>query len=391
MNIRSGFMRLNARKCTLYCKSRSYFNGRFFSSAPRAISHENTGHLIDRYQPNSLLSIGIASDRRCMKIESRSNTSLRSYPLRFYSSKADEKNAENKDEETRGARFRDEFLSEIVTWEKTPVSFGNFPYYMEWHEVPCGMRASHLKQNKFRKYGGIWKCSDNIIQLRSIPGNQRYKSSLVGIPKTPDKIKGTPKTPDRIKGTPKTAGATTYPKEFCEWLAGIIDGDGSIQVSKKGCTSLEITMGFEDLKLLRYIQNALGGGIKMRAGAKSFRYRLHHHLSMIKVMNCINGHIRHSARLVQLHRVCQVLEIPVILPFPLDAQSNWFAGFFDANGTITISMENRLPQLSVRVTNKLLQDVEPCKIAFGGSLYFDSGRNGYYTKSKRYYGDARLL
>ncbi|KAL8457147.1 hypothetical protein ACS0TY_035113 [Phlomoides rotata] len=38
------------------------------------------------------------------------------------------------------------------------------------------------------------------------------------------------------------------------------------------------------------------------------------------------------ARLLQLHRVCQVLEIPIILPIPLDAQSNWFAGFFDADG-----------------------------------------------------------
>lgn len=75
---------------------------------------------------------------------------------------------------------------------------------------------------------------------------------------------------------------------------------------------------------------------------------------------------RHSARLLQLHRVCQVLEIPVILPIPLDAQSNWFAGFFDADGTITIAMKHGLPQLSIRVTNKLLQDVESYKVVFGG-------------------------
>lgn len=35
-------------------------------------------------------------------------------------------------------------------------------------------------------------------------------------------------------------------------------------------------------------------------------------------------------RLLQLHRVCQVLDIPVILPITLDAQLNGFAGFFYA-------------------------------------------------------------
>lgn len=164
----------------------------------------------------------------------------------------------------------------------------------------------------------------NGVSKTQSAGNQRHKSSLVG--------------------TSETTRATTYPKSFCEWLAGIIDGDGTLQVSKQGYTSLEITMGLEDLPLLRYIQHMLGGGsIKMRSGAKAYRYRLHKKLGMIKLMNCINGHIRHSARLLQLHRVCQVHDIPVILPITLGAQSNWFAGFFDADGTIGIAMKHQLP------------------------------------------------
>ncbi|CAH9130746.1 unnamed protein product [Cuscuta epithymum] len=192
-------------------------------------------------------------------------------------------------------------------------------------------------------------------------GNQRLKSSLVEISVT------TPATP--------------YKKSFCEWLAGIIDGSGSLQVLKKGKTSLEITMGLEDVALLRHVQHTLGGSIKMRSGAKSYRYRLIHHLGMIKLMNCINGHIRKSARLAQLHRICQEHEIPVIVPITLDAQSNWFGGFFDTNGSIDIIMKNELPQLSIRVTSKLLQDVEPYKAIFGGDVYFDSGRNGFYEWS----------
>nr|GMC87344.1 endonuclease [Ipomoea batatas] len=193
-------------------------------------------------------------------------------------------------------------------------------------------------------------------------GNRRHKSSVVGASNT-------------------AASATTYPKPFCEWLAGIIDGNGSLQVNNKEHTSLEITIGLEDIALLRYVQHMLGGSIKMRSGAKSYRYRLRNQLSMIKLMNCINGHIRHSPRLIQLHRVCQVHDIPVVLPVTLDSKSNWFAGFFDANGAIAMAMKNQIPQLSIRVTSKHLQDVESYKVVFGGNVYFDSGQNGYYEWS----------
>lgn len=76
-------------------------------------------------------------------------------------------------------------------------------------------------------------------------------------------------------------------------------------------------------------------------------------------MNSLNGHLRHSARLLQFHRLCQVHEIPLIRPSRLDAQSNWFAGFFDADGTISITLKHPLPpQFHLQVTNKDLQDVE---------------------------------
>ena len=189
-------------------------------------------------------------------------------------------------------------------------------------------------------------------------GNQRHESSLVG--------------------TSETTRVAPHSKSFCEWLAGLIDGDGSLQVSKKGYTSLEITIGLEDLRCLCYIQDKLGGNIKMRSGAKAYRYRLHNKQGIINLINCINGYIRHTSRLQQLHRVCQQLEIPVIYPQKLDKESSWFAGFFDADGTITMSMKKNRPQLSIRVVNKLLQDVQYYKDVFGGSVYFDNAQNGCY-------------
>ena len=203
------------------------------------------------------------------------------------------------------------------------------------------------------------RSSQNIyIILRQSAGNQRHESSLVE--------------------TSETTRVASYSKSFCEWLAGLIDGDGSLQVSKKGYTSLEITMGLEDLPCLRYVQNKLGGSIKMRSGAKAYRYRLHNKQGMVTLIHCINGYIRHTSRLQQLHRVCQQLSISVIYPNILDKDSSWFAGFFDADGTMTLSMINNYPQLSIRAVNKHLQDVQHFKEVLGGNIYFDSAQNGYY-------------
>ncbi len=202
------------------------------------------------------------------------------------------------------------------------------------------------------------RLSKNIMFKTQSAGNQRHESSLVG--------------------TSETICVAPYSKSFCEWLAGLIDGDGCLQVSKQGYTSLEITMGVEDLACLRYIQDKLGGSVKMRSGKKAYRYRLHNKQGMITLIHCINGYIRHTSRLQQLHRVCQQLNLPVVYPTNLSKESSWFAGFFDGDGTITIGIKHKYPQLTIRAANKLMQDVQWFKDEFGGSIYFDSSQNGYY-------------
>lgn len=138
----------------------------------------------------------------------------------------------------------------------------------------------------------------------------------------------------------ETTRGIIYSTSFCQWLAGLIDGDGCLLVSKKGYTSLEITVAQQDLYLVKYVQDKLGGSIKLRSGAKAFRYRLHNKQGIISLICCINGYIRHSRRLSQLHQVCQALNLTIIEPIELSNKSSWFAGFFDADGTIGIYMKN---------------------------------------------------
>lgn len=137
-------------------------------------------------------------------------------------------------------------------------------------------------------------------------------------------------------------------------------------------------MSLEDLSCLRYIQNKLGGSIKLRSGAKTYRYRLHNTPSMIQLVNNINGLILHTIRLQQLHKLCNAFHILPLNPIIPEITSHWFAGFFDADGTIMMTAN---AELIVNVNDKYLNDIIHFKNTFGGSIHYDSGRNGYYSWS----------
>lgn len=51
--------------------------------------------------------------------------------------------------------------------------------------------------------------------------------------------------------------------KFYQWLAGLIDGNGCLLISKSGYSSCEITVELQDEKMLRIIQNKFGGSIKL--------------------------------------------------------------------------------------------------------------------------------
>lgn len=156
-----------------------------------------------------------------------------------------------------------------------------------------------------------------------------------------------------------------------EWLAGLIDGDGSFQLSKKGYASLEITMDIRDEHALQIVKNIYGGSIKLRSNANALRYRLHHKEGLLRLINDVNGQIRNSYRLVQLNKICVKYEIELIPPISLTHNNGWLSGFFDADGTITINKTNT--QLSISVGQKTAELLNPLINLYGGNVYIDKG------------------
>ena len=173
-------------------------------------------------------------------------------------------------------------------------------------------------------------------------------------------------------------------KNFNQWLAGLIDGDGCFLLSKKGYASLEITMDIRDEHALQIIKNVYGGSIKLRSGANALRYRLHHKSGLLNLINDVNGEIGNSNRLIQLNKICNKYELNLNYPEKLTKFNGWISGFFDADGTITINQTNT--QLSLSISQKTTELLQPLVDLWGGNIYIDRGKSlsfkWYITKKE---------
>lgn len=156
-------------------------------------------------------------------------------------------------------------------------------------------------------------------------------------------------------------------KIFNQWLAGLIDGDGCFQLSKKGYASLEIVMETRDKHCLYQIKQKFGGSVKLRSGVNWLRYRLHHKKGLLDLIHAVNGEIRNPTRLLQLNKICELYNIPVIQPSPLTYNNGWFSGFFDSDGSIYLNLKSSQMFITASQKNKFILDSLP--ELYGGSIY----------------------
>jgi len=157
---------------------------------------------------------------------------------------------------------------------------------------------------------------------------------------------------------------------FFEWLAGIIDGDGYFNLSKKGTARLIITMDLRDKKVLYEIKHKLGGSIYSIANAKTLRYQLSHRKGLILLLNGVNGLIRNPTRMLQMNKLCAKYGIELIYPKPLTYNNGWFSGFIDSDGSIYFNEQSGQVFISASQKNKYL--LEPLIHLYGGRIDISS-------------------
>jgi hypothetical protein len=164
-------------------------------------------------------------------------------------------------------------------------------------------------------------------------------------------------------------------RSFNEWLAGLIDGHGCFQLSKKGYDSLEIVMEIRDKHCLYLIKQKFGGAVKVRSGLNHLRYRLHHKSGLLLLINSVNGLIRNPVRMLQLGKICDKYELELIYPEPLTYNNGWLSGFFDSDGSIYMNSLSGQLFITASQNNKFLLD--SLVTLYGGSIVVERGRGSY--------------
>lgn len=158
-------------------------------------------------------------------------------------------------------------------------------------------------------------------------------------------------------------------KGWNQWLAGLIDGEGCINLSKKGYASIEIVMETRDKNCLYQVKQKLGGSVKLRSGVNWLRYRLHHREGIEKIIEAINGEIRNPVRIIQLEKVCKKYGKELKEVRKLEYENGWLSGLIDSDGSVVMNTKSSQIMISVCQKNKLILDLLP--ELYGGKVYIE--------------------
>ena len=154
--------------------------------------------------------------------------------------------------------------------------------------------------------------------------------------------------------------------KFNEWLAGLLDGDGSFILTKKGYVSCEITLDIKNKNALYEVKQKYGGTIKVVSNTKALRYKLKHKKGLIALISAINGLIRNPYRMLQMNKLCVKYDMEIKYAKPLTYNNGWLSGFLDSDGSVYFN--DKSGQISIAITQKNRFLLEPLISLYGGRI-----------------------
>lgn len=163
--------------------------------------------------------------------------------------------------------------------------------------------------------------------------------------------------------------------QFNQWLAGLLEADGGIYISKQGYVSCEITMHEKEVQTLYYIKSICGGSVTPRIKTRAFRWRVHKKQSILNLVDRLNGHIRTEKTQKQFCEVLKLYNIEMITPKPLSLDNTWFSGFFCGDGSFSLNRNNFTATISL--DQKMRKPLEEIQHIFGGTITFNASWKGW--------------
>ena len=142
-------------------------------------------------------------------------------------------------------------------------------------------------------------------------------------------------------------------KEFGHYLAGYIEGDGTIRIpsslktpsgSKKVC-SFQIVFHISDLEFAKFLRKRIGhGNLYYAKNSSTVRLMIQNLQGVLYIINLINGKMR-TPKINALYKMIDWLNISQLnenkkQKLPLDkspiASNSWLSGFIDTDGCFSI-------------------------------------------------------
>jgi hypothetical protein len=175
---------------------------------------------------------------------------------------------------------------------------------------------------------------------------------------------------------------STFNINFCSYLAGLIEGDGSINIpknlrnSKNKLTypSIQISFNSKDFPFLLLLQKNLQvGSIHKLKGKRAYVLSFNSYSDVLLVTNIINGFMR-TDKINRLYVLIDYLNQKDpsngIEKKPLDISSflhnSWLAGFIEAEGHFAVRVQkNQYIKIACRF------ELEQSAISFYGFSYYD--------------------
>lgn len=195
-----------------------------------------------------------------------------------------------------------------------------------------------------------------------------------------------------LKRSSETTRVTPFLLDFLHYIAGFIDGDGSIYVPIKGAIEIDITVGLEDLQTLYFLKKTLGFGlVKKKPRLNLFCIRILKKQWALLLLYSIKDKLCTLEKLEKIkvaltkldpkkewfinHSFGAFSSSPPVLS-KVSRETAWFAGFCESQGCFTIQNKTTL---CFSIAQKNLFILKECEKVFGGfvSFYKDNSGVGY--------------
>jgi hypothetical protein len=197
--------------------------------------------------------------------------------------------------------------------------------------------------------------------------------------------------------------------EFSYFLAGLIDGDGSID--KKG--NIIICFHSRDISVAYYVKKVVGHGhVRKIKNKNAWIYNCTNNAGNVLIVNLIWDKIRHPNRILQLNpHMSSAMgkdprgesQIKCGDTKPFDLSNHWLAGFLQADGSFQVKILNKIcvknasPKCitEVRVVIQLDQKksflLQFIKDHLGGYIGYRAKQDTYYYSSTSFYNCVQWI